>query len=123
MSKTKGQELAEQLLFTQPHVADEAPEALEKAQEFCEDYKAFLDEAKTEREAVKAGVKRLEAAGYRPFDRLAKEAYKPGDKVYYNNRGKALIAATIGTRPVQEGVSLMIAHIDSPRWDLKPNPL
>lgn len=123
MSKTKGQELAEQLLFTQPHVADEAPEALEKAQEFCEDYKAFLDEAKTEREAVKAGVKRLEAAGYRPFDRLAKEAYKPGDKVYYNNRGKALIAATIGTRPVQDGVSLMIAHIDSPRLDLKPNPL
>ena len=123
MSKTQGQELAEKLLFTQPHIADEQPEALEAAQSFCEDYKEFLDHAKTEREAVKETVKRLEAAGYRPFDRLAKQAYRPGDKIYYNNRGKSIIAATIGTEPLDAGTRLMIAHIDSPRLDLKPNPL
>ena len=54
---------------------------------------------------------------------MAKTALKPGDKVYYNNRGKAILAATIGTRSLEEGAHFMIAHIDSPRLDLKPNPL
>lgn len=123
MEKTKGQELAEALLFTQPHIADAQPQAMQPAQSFCEDYRVFLDSAKTEREAVREAVQRLEAAGYRPFDRLAKTPYRPGDRVYYNNRGKSLIAATIGSRPLDDGVRLMIAHIDSPRLDLKPNPL
>lgn len=49
--------------------------------------------------------------------------YKAGDKVFYNNRGKAMLLATLGKRPLDEGVRLMVAHIDSPRLDLKPNPL
>ncbi len=123
MKKTKGSELAEKLTFTQPHIADAAPKAVEKAQAFCEDYKAFLDAAKTEREAVKEIERRLRKAGYQPLDRTAKKPYKPGDKVYYNNRGKSILAATIGKEDLEAGVRLMIAHIDSPRLDLKPNPL
>lgn len=121
--KTEGQKLAERLTFTQPHIADEHPEDLAEAQSFCEDYKAFLDAAKTEREAAAEIEKRLLAAGYQPLDRTAKKAYRPGDKVYYNNRGKAVLATTIGIEPLEAGAHLMIAHIDSPRLDLKPNPL
>ena len=123
MKKTKGQELAEKLTFTQPHIADAQPEALKEAQAFCEDYKAFLDAAKTEREAVKEIERRLVKAGYKPLDRTAKKPYKAGDKVYYNNRGKSILAATIGKQGLEAGARLMIAHIDSPRLDLKPNPL
>lgn len=97
--------------------------AREEAEAFCEDYKAFLDKAKTEREAAAEIEKRLVAAGYRPFDHMEKTELKPGEKVYYNNRGKAILAATIGTRSLEEGAHFMIAHIDSPRLDLKPNPL
>lgn len=63
----------------------------------------------------------LEKAGYVPFDHA--KQYKAGDKVYLNNRGKALIAATLGRRSVAEGVRIGVAHIDSPRLDLKPRPL
>ncbi len=89
---------------------------------FCVDYKAFLDAAKTEREAAAEVERRALAAGYRPMQRTG-VTYKTGDKVFYNNRGKAMLLATLGKRPLDEGVRLMVAHIDSPRLDLKPNPL
>ena len=123
MEQKTAKELEEELLFSQPHISDEWPDAREEAEAFCEDYKAFLDKAKTEREAAAEIEKRLVAAGYRPFNHMAKTVLKPGDKVYYNNRGKAILAATIGTRSLEEGAHFMIAHIDSPRLDLKPNPL
>ena len=63
----------------------------------------------------------LKEAGYTEFDRT--KAYGPGDKIFWNNRGKALAAATIGTLPLEAGLRLNAAHIDSPRLDLKPNPL
>ena len=63
----------------------------------------------------------LKEAGYTEFDRT--KTYGPGDKIFWNNRGKALAAATIGTLPLEEGLRLNAAHIDSPRLDLKPNPL
>ncbi len=63
----------------------------------------------------------LEKAGYREFD--PKASYKAGDKVYWNNRKKALAAATFGTLGMEEGLRMNGAHIDSPRLDLKPNPL
>ena len=91
------------------------------ADAYCEPYKAFLDAAKTEREAVSAAITLAEQQGFRPFDRTA--ALRAGDKVYVNNRGKALILAVIGEKPLEEGVSVAVAHIDSPRLDLKPNPL
>lgn len=123
MEQKTAKELEEELLFSQPHISDGWPAAREEAEAFCEDYKAFLDKAKTEREAAAEIEKRLVAAGYRPFDHMEKTELKPGEKVYYNNRGKAILAATIGTRSLEEGAHFMIAHIDSPRLDLKPNPL
>lgn len=119
--KTKGQELAEKLTWSAPNIAKDAPKQISKAQKFCEGYKKFLDEGKTERECVRYAVKLLEKNGYRPF--CADESYKPGDKVYFVNRGKALIATTFGTESVEKGVRMNGAHIDSPRLDLKPNPM
>ena len=120
--KSLGKELQEKLTFTQPHIADEQPDAVAEAERFCVDYKAFLDAAKTEREAAAEVERRALAAGYRPMQRTG-VTYKAGDKVFYNNRGKAMLLATLGKRPLDEGVRLMVAHIDSPRLDLKPNPL
>lgn len=120
--KTKGEQLAEKLLDTRKNLTETMSAAEKKASdEFCEGYKKFLDNGKVEREGVAYAVGLLEKAGYTPFDRAKK--YKPGDRVYYNNRGKALIACTFGKKPVSEGVRIGAAHIDSPRLDLKPQPL
>lgn len=119
--KSEGKILEEQLTWKFPHIGKEAPGQLKEAQAFCEGYKAFLDAGKTERECVIAAVKLLEQAGYRPID-LAKQ-YQAGDKVYYVNRGKSLLITTFGCRPLREGVRINGAHIDSPRLDLKPNPM
>lgn len=94
---------------------------MKKADAFCEDYKVFLDHSKTEREAVKSAILRAEKEGFVAFD--SKKTYKAGDKVYYNNRGKALILAVIGKNGCKDGVRIAAAHIDSPRLDLKPHPL
>ncbi len=88
---------------------------------YCQAYKAFLDRAKTEREAVNEAIRLATANGFVAYDR--QKPLKAGDKVYLNNRGKALILAVIGEKPIEEGVSIAAAHIDSPRLDLKPNPL
>lgn len=96
-------------------------ETLNKADEYCEGYKSFLNKAKTEREAVKAATQMAKANGFSEFCRG--KAYKAGDKVYINNRGKTLALAVIGEQPVEQGVNITAAHIDSPRLDLKPNPL
>ncbi len=124
MEKTKSaaEELKESL-FYQPTDAAKTldEEEIAKADAYCEEYKAFLNAAKTEREAVEAAIRAAEKAGFVPFDRSA--ALKPGDRVYYSNRDKSLLLAVIGTRPITDGVSIAAAHIDSPRLDLKPNPL
>lgn len=96
-------------------------EELNRCDEFCEDYKNFLDNAKTEREAVDTAVQIIEKAGFVAFDK--NKSYSAGDKVYFNNRGKALAVAVIGKNPIENGVRIAAAHIDSPRLDLKPNPL
>ena len=119
--KTKGKELQQQLTWEFPHIGKEKPEQEEKAFKYCEGYKGFLDTGKTERECVKEAVRMLEKGGYKPFD--PKASYEPGDKVYYVNRGKSLIATTFGKKPLEEGLRINGAHIDSPRLDLKPNPL
>ncbi len=116
-----GKELQEQLAWKIPHIASKAPEQIEAADGFCDGYKQFLDQGKTERECVKAAEKLLIAAGYTVFDE--KKSYKPGDKVYRINRGKSILATTFGTKPIEEGVRISGAHIDAPRLDLKANPL
>lgn len=119
--KSEGKRLEEALTFSFPHIAKKAPQQMEEAAAFCENYKAFLDAGKTERECVAAAVEMLDKAGYTPFD--PEKSYAPGDKVYQINRHKALLATTFGTKPIREGIRINGAHIDSPRLDLKPNPM
>ena len=109
------------LLYKNETVADAAPDAIAAARDFCEGYKAFLDNAKTEREATAYSEKLLTAAGYQKF--VPGTSYAPGTKVYTINREKCVLAATIGTKNLEEGFHLNIAHIDSPRLDLRPVPV
>ena len=109
------------LLYKNETVADAAPAAIAAAQDFCEGYKTFLDNAKTEREATAYSEKLLTAAGYQKF--VPGTSYAPGTKVYTINREKCVLAATIGTKNLEEGFHLNIAHIDSPRLDLRPVPV
>ncbi len=94
---------------------------LESSITYAEGYKRFLNDAKTEREAVKTAIALAESNGFVEFDRT--QHYKAGDRVYINNRGKSIALAVIGSTPVENGVNISAAHIDSPRLDLKPNPL
>jgi len=94
---------------------------IKQADEFCEEYKLYLDKGKTEREACFQAVNLAKSAGFKEYKSGKK--YKPGDKIYCVNRGKAVIFAVIGTSPVEAGVNIVASHIDSPRIDLKQNPL
>ena len=89
--------------------------------DFCEAYKNYLAYGKTEREAVKASIKIAENAGFTPFD--ANRQYAAGDKYYVNNRGKSVAFVVVGKQKADSGLNITAAHIDSPRLDLKPNPL
>ena len=97
------------------------PEEKVEMNAYCKRYMAFMDAAKTEREATAWAVAEAEKYGFKPFT-PGMEA-KPGDKIYYNNRGKAIALAVIGTEPLSAGSNICAAHVDSPRMDLKPNPL
>lgn len=120
--KSQGELLQDQLLYKPKNAYERmSEETLAQADAFCEDYKKFLDAAKMEREAVAWAVGLLQSRGFEAFD--PKKKYMPGDKIYYSNRGKALIAAAIGERPLEDGVRILASHIDSPRVDLKPRPL
>lgn len=120
--KSEIKELKEKLFTrTDKGIASMKESEIKKADKYCEDYKKFIDHSKTEREAVKTAVKLAEKAGFVPFEQDKK--YKAGDRIYYVNRHKALALAVIGKKGVKDGVRLAIAHIDSPRIDLKPNPM
>lgn len=93
----------------------------EAAYDFCEEYKSFLNEAKTEREAVIKAIELAKANGFSEF--RPGTFYTEGDKIWYNNRDKSVILAVIGKRELSDGVRICAAHIDSPRLDLKQNPL
>jgi len=94
---------------------------LEAMETYCEGYKQYLDAGKTERECVDRTVAMAEAAGFRAYERGM--SLKPGDKVYRVNRGKAVMLAVMGRKGLDHGVNIAAAHIDSPRLDLKQNPL
>lgn len=114
-------ELQKSLTWEFPNIAKEAPQQKEVAFAYCEGYKAFLNAAKTEREFTAEAVKLLQQAGYQPYE-VGKE-YQAGEKVYYVNRKKSLVMTTFGRRPLEDGLHLNAAHIDSPRLDLKPSPV
>ena len=98
---------------------------IEKIDAFAKAYCAFLDAGKTERECVNVAVAAAKAAGYVSLDELAAkgETLKAGDKVYVNWMGKSFVCFKIGQRPITEGMNILGAHIDSPRVDVKQNPL
>ena len=96
-------------------------EKVEKVFNFSEEYKTFLDKGKTERECVAESIKLAIKNGFNEFDKSKK--YKSGDKVYYVNRHKCIILAILGTESIENGIRIAAAHIDSPRIDLKQNPV
>lgn len=123
MSDTKKKELdalREKLLYKNRN-AFTANVDLRGSDEFCKEYKAFLDAGKTERLCVREAIRLAEAAGFVPYTRDMK--LSPGDKIYRNNRDKALILAVIGKESLTGGANIAAAHIDSPRIDLKQSPL
>lgn len=94
---------------------------IEACMSFAEEYKAFLDISKTEREFVNNAIEAAESVGF--VDIESKKSLKAGDKVYSSIRGKGFIMAVIGKKPASTGFNILGAHIDSPRLDLKPNPI
>ena len=100
-------------------------EDLNKLDLLCNDYKQFLTIAKTERETTKEIIKRAEEKGYENLEDYISENKRilPGDKIYVNNKGKAVALFNIGTEPITNGMNILGAHIDSPRIDLKANAI
>ena len=88
---------------------------------YAKRYMTYMDECKTEREATAWAVREAEKLGFKPF--TPGMEVRPGDKIYYNNRGKSIALAVIGRKSLAEGANICAAHADSPRLDLKPNPL
>ncbi|MDR3643669.1 MAG: aminopeptidase [Clostridia bacterium] len=120
--KSQAELLKEQLLMEPKNGGlNYTDDEFELAYGYCDGYKAFLNAAKTEREAVAYAVAAAKAHGFTEFDSGKK--YTAGDKVCYDNRGKAVILAVIGTRPLSAGAHIVASHIDSPRLDLKQRPL
>ena len=122
MSEKNVKELKKALFYQSQNGAETmADDEIREADSFCAGYMDFLNRCRTEREAVDFFEEKAREAGFTAF--VPGEKYAPGSKVYYNNRGKAIILATIGKRSLREGVRINAAHIDSPRLDLKPNPM
>ena len=120
--KTQGEELKERLFNTKKNGWENtSDEEKEKIFNYCQGYMDFLNRSKTEREIVKNAEQMARERGYRDISEF--ESLNPGDKVYYVNRGKNLFLAVIGTESIENGVNIIGSHADSPRLDLKPNPL
>ena len=97
------------------------PEQRQEMNAYAKRYMAFMDACKTEREATAWTVREAEKRGFKPF--TPGMAVNPGDKIYYNNRHKSIMLAVIGQESLAQGANICAAHTDSPRLDLKPNPL
>ncbi|MBR4110678.1 MAG: aminopeptidase [Clostridia bacterium] len=120
--KTSGEKLKEKLLAKRENGWESLTEAeKKKILKFSDGYIDFLNNGKTERECVKEAKKIAEENGFKPLEKFKK--LKAGDKVYYINRNKNIILAVIGKEKMENGINVVGAHLDSPRLDLKPNPL
>ena len=110
------------LIYEKKTVYEQVDEAaINAAYAYAEEYKAYLDAGKTERESVKASIALAEAKGFREY-KLG-DKISVGDKLYYNNRGRNLFVFSIGSEPIENGIRLTAAHVDAPRIDLKQCPL
>ena len=100
-------------------------EQLQDLDRVCEGYKRFISDNKIEREVCAASIEQARAAGYRDLGELVAQgvALRPGDKVYASNHGKGVLLVHLGTEPLESGLNILGAHIDSPRLDVKQNPL
>lgn len=123
MASKKTKKTSAKDLFAEfPNMYKEAgADAVADCMDYAEDYKAFLDISKTEREFVKNTIEAAQEKGF--VDIESKDELKYGDKVYASIKGKGLCLAVIGKEPVANGINILGAHIDSPRLDLKPNPI
>jgi len=120
--KTQTELLKERLCRRDTHACETlSAEEIAQGDAFCEGYAAFLDTCKTEREAAAWLIEQATAAGFVPFEEG--KLYAPGAKIYVNNRGKAVILAVTGKQSLEAGTRIIAAHVDSPRLDLKPQPL
>lgn len=109
--------------FRPLHLCEHDKTLKDKAFKFCEGYKDFISKYKTEREVTKAIIEMAKENGYKEYIRGESKA-KPGDKYYFNNRQKSCALMTIGKKPMDKaGIHFIVSHIDSPRIDLKPNPM
>ena len=116
------EELREQLLMAPKNgFAALTAEQRAEMESYAKRYMAFMDACKTEREATAWTVREAEKLGFKPF--VPGMKVSAGDKIYYNNRDKAIALAVIGSEPLNKGANICAAHVDSPRMDLKPNPL
>ena len=102
-----------------------SPEDMKALEAFAQDYRKFLDGGKTERECVKEAVAEAEAKGFRSLDDVIRsgETVKPGDRIYCAWMKKSFMAFIVGTEPMEDGMNILGAHIDSPRMDIKQNPM
>jgi aspartyl aminopeptidase len=122
--KSAGKKLADKLFFNLKNCWEGIDGKTEKEiEEFASSYKQFLDNGKTERECAEEATQLLESNGFVNIDTIKDKNFTPGMKVYQNVRGKSILAAVIGKKSAVEGVNILGAHIDSPRLDLKQNPL
>ena len=116
------EELKKELLFAPKNgLTTLTAEQKSEMEDYCKRYRAFIDAAKTEREATSWAVETAKANGFKEM-KIGMDI-KPGDKVYFNNRGKSILLAVIGSESLAEGANICAAHVDSPRMDVKPNPL
>ena len=115
-------DIREELLYTRKNGYELIDTAERIAvEDYCREYMAFLDEARTEREAVELAIAQAKGCGFVEF--VPGMELKPGDRVYSSNRDKALMLAVIGKKPLSEGCVIAGAHVDAPRIDLKQNPV
>ena len=112
----------EKLLSQRKNGYDRVPaQEIPAMERYCSLYKTFLHQGKTERECARVAVELAEKAGFKAYERGME--LKPGDRIYRVNRGKSVMLAVIGKQSLEKGAQIVAAHIDSPRLDLKPNPL
>jgi aspartyl aminopeptidase len=124
--KTEGQILGEKLLFDIKNCWETVKsEEITELNQFARSYKDFLDKGKTERECISVCLSALKGRGFTDIEEFLEQdgRLRPGTKVYQNIRDKSLVFAIIGKEPVTSGINIVGAHVDSPRIDLKPNPL
>ncbi|HPP85001.1 MAG TPA: aminopeptidase [Bacillota bacterium] len=114
-------EEAKNLLYKRESVYARYPEAVGEIFQYANGYRKFIDSAKTEREATAFAVKYAAERGFVPYEKGKK--YKAGDKIYYVNRQKSIYLAVIGEESLDRGCSIIVAHTDSPRLDLKQIPM